>query len=153
MTRIMVHLGKETLVVTTTEEALPTEKILEEDIMKVTKVTTGEDETADIEVDTIGAMAKDRMISVDKAMQAETTIEAGDHGMETETKTKIIREIIETIVKTENNMRTSNQTDKYCPDLQNFWTNLSQKTCREGGYPCNWPPPQWSIARKCIEKN
>ena len=48
----------------------------------------------------------------------------------------MIREIIMTIMiimtieKTEDNVKTSNQIDKFCPELQSFWTNPSQKTCR-----------------------
>ena len=93
------------------------------------------------------------MISVDEAVEEETTIEVGNLGMETEIKTKMIKEIIMTIVTTENNVKTDNQIGKFCPDLQSFWTNLSGTTCRGGCYPCNQPPPLWSIARKCIEKD
>ncbi len=149
-TRVMVHLGRETLAVTKTGEALPIEEILGEDIMEVIEVTTGEDRTTDTKVDTMVVMAKDRIISVHEATEAEITIEVGNLGMETEIKTKMKGEIIVTIMTTENNVRTGNQTDKFCPGLQSFWTNLSQKTCRGGAYPCNWPPPQWSIAGKRI---
>ncbi len=119
MTRIMVHPGRETLAVTKTGEDLPTEEILGEDIMEVTEVIAGEDKTMDTKVDTMEAMAKDGMISVDEAMEAEIAIKVGDLGMETKIKTKMIREIIViiiTIEKTENNVKTGNQTDKFCPD-------------------------------------
>ncbi len=96
-------------------------------------------------------VARDRMISMVKAAEVETTTKAGIIGMETETK--MIRETIVTIEKTEDNVRTNNQINKFCPDSQSFWTNQSHKTCRGRGYPCNWPPPQQSIAGKCIEKN
>ena len=87
--------------------------------MEVTEVIAGEDKTMDTKVDTMEAMAKDGMISVDEAMEAEIAIKVGDLGMETKIKTKMIREIIViiiTIEKTENNVKTGNQTDKFCPD-------------------------------------
>ena len=157
MTKAMVHHGRETLEVTKTKEVLPTEEISGEDLAEVIEVTTREEETMDIAVDSMEDMAKDGMISVVKAMEVETISEVGVIGMETEIK--MIREIIMTIMtikiieKTEDNVKTNNQIDKFCLDVQSFWTNLSWKTCRWGGYPCNQPPPQWSIAGKCIEKN
>ena len=57
-TKVMVHLGRETLAVTRTGEALPIEATLEEDIVEVTEVTAGEEETMDTEVVTMEAMDK-----------------------------------------------------------------------------------------------
>ena len=139
VTKAMVHCGRETLEVTKTKEVLPTEEISGEVLIEVTEVTIGEEETTGIMVDSMEDVAKDGMISVVKATEAETTTEEGAIGMETETK--MIREIIMTILtimtieKTEDNMKTNNQTDKFCPDLQSFWTNLSWKTLWRGRLP------------------
>ena len=125
-----------------------------EDLMEVLEVAAGEEQTMGIMVDSMEDMAKDGMTSVVKAAEAETTTKTGIIGMGTEIKmigeTTVTTMIVE---KTEENEKTNNQIDKFCPDLQSFWNNLSQKTCRGEGYPCDWPPPQQSIARKCIEKN
>ena len=85
MTKIVVNHGRETLVVTKTKEVLPTEKVSGEDLMEVTEVTTGEEETMGIAVDSMEDMAKDGMISAVKAAEAETTTKADEIGMVTET--------------------------------------------------------------------
>ena len=71
MTKAMVHHGKETLEVTRTEEVLPTEEISGEDLMEVTEVITGEEETMGIAVDSMEDMARDGMISVVKTKEVE----------------------------------------------------------------------------------
>ena len=162
MTKTMVHLGRENLAVTQTEEVLPIEETLEGDTMEVTRVTTGKEGTTGIEVDTIEAVDRDEATFMVEAMEVDTTIKEDVLGMETEIKVKMNDEIIMTIVtieitmtimRTESNVKTDNQIDKFYPDLQSFWTDLSWKTCRGGGYPCNQPPPLWSITGKYNEKD
>ena len=124
--------------------------------MEVTRVTAGKAETMGIEVDTMEAADKDKMISIVEATEADTTIEEDTLGMETEIKVKMNKEIIVTIMtimRTEISVKTDNQIDKFCPDSQSFWTDLSWKTCRGGGYPCDWPPTLQSIAGKYNEKD
>ncbi len=117
-TKTMVHQGRETLAVTRTAEVLPTKETLGEDLVEVTEVTAGEEETTGITVDTTEDVAKDGMITVVEAMEVETTTEVGIIGMEIESK--MIRETIVTTVtigKIEDKEKTNNQTDKFCPDL------------------------------------
>ena len=111
MTKIVVHLGKETLAVTQTKEALPTEETPEGDTVEVTRVTTGVAEIMVIEVDTMQAADKDKMISIVKGAETGTVIEEDALGMETEIKVKMKEEIIVTIVtieKTEISVKTDN---------------------------------------------
>ena len=127
--------------------------------MEVTGITAGKEETTVIRVDTMETADKGKIIFMVEATEVDTTVEADALGMETEVKIKMIIEIIVTIMTvmtietTESNMKTDNRIDKFCPDLESFWTNLSQKTCRGEGDPCDWPPPLQSIARKCNEKD
>ena len=97
------------LVVTRTAEVLPTKEIQGEDLVEVTEVTAGEEETMGIAVDTTEVITKDKMITVVEAAETETTTGEDIIGMETETK--MIRETIMTtmtIEKTEETIKQAN---------------------------------------------